>query len=54
MAYISIVDLDELNKFNIQNFLIGDNLGFRKLVCGRRNLKITNLSRLKFLKWKVD
>ena len=54
MVYIKIVDLDELNKFNIQNFSIWDNLGFRKLVCRRRNLKIINLNRPNFLKWKVD
>ena len=28
--------------------------GFRKLVCRRRNLKITNLNRPNFLKWKVE
>ena len=54
MAYIRIVYLDELNKLGIQNFSIGDNLGFRKLVYRRRNLKITNLNRPNFLKWKVD
>ena len=54
MAYIRIVYLDELNKLGIQNFSIGDNLGFRKLVCKRRNLKITNLNRPNYLKWKVD
>ena len=54
MAYIRIVYLDELNKLGIQNFSIGDNLGFRKLVCRRRNLKITNLNHPNFLKWKVD
>ena len=54
MAYIRIVYLDELNKLGIQNFSIGDNLGFRKLVCRRRNLKITNLNRPNYLKWKVD
>ena len=53
MAYIRIVDIDELNKLNIQNFPIWDNLGFRKLVCRRQNLKITNLNHLNFLKWKV-
>ena len=37
MAYIRIVDIDELNKLGIQNFSILDNLGFRKLVCRRRN-----------------
>ena len=54
MAYIRIVYLDELNKLVIQNFSIGDNLGFRKLVCRRRNLKITNLNRPNYLKCKVD
>ena len=54
MAYISIVDIDDLNKLGIQNFSISDNLRFRKLVCKRRNLKITNLNRPNFLKWKVD
>ena len=54
MAYIRIVYLDELNKLGIQNFSIGDNLGFQKLVCRRRNLKITNLNRPNYLKWKVD
>ena len=54
MAYIRIVDLDELNKLGIQNFSIWDNLGFRKLVCKHRNLKITNLNRPNYLKWKVD
>ena len=54
MAYIRIVYIDELNKLGIQNFSIWDNLWFRKLVCRRRNLKITNLNRLNFLKWKVD
>ena len=54
MAYIRIVYLVELNKLGIQNFSIGDNLGFRKLVCRRRNLKITNLNRPNYLKWKVD
>ena len=44
MAYIRIVDTDELNKLGIQNFSIWDNLWFRKLVCRRRNLKITNLN----------
>ena len=28
MAYIRIVYLDEMNKLGIQNFSIGDNLGF--------------------------
>ena len=50
MSYIRIVDIDELNKLGIQNFSIWDNLGFRKLVCRRRNLKITNLNRPNFLK----
>ena len=54
MAYIRIVYIDELNKLGIQNFSIGDNLGFRKLVCRRRNLKITNLNHSNYLKWKVD
>ena len=54
MAYIRIVYLDEMNKLGIQTFSIGDNLGFRKLVCSRRNLKITNLNRPNYLKWKVD
>ena len=54
ITYIRIVDLDELNKLGIQNVSIGDNLGFRKLVCRRRNLKITNLNHLNFLKCKVD
>ena len=54
MAYIRIVDLDELNKLGIQNVSIGDNLGFRKLVCKHRNLKIINLNRPNYLKWKVD
>ena len=53
IAYIRIVDIDEMNKVGIQNFSISDNLGFRKLVCRRRNLKITNLNRPNFLKWKV-
>ena len=54
MAYIRIVYLDELNKLGIQNFSIGDNQGFHKLVCRHRNLKITNLNRPNYLKWKVD
>ena len=54
MAYIRIVYLDDLNKLGIQNFSIGDNLRFQKLVYRRLNLKITNLSRPNFLKWKVD
>ena len=54
MAYIRIVYLDYMNKFGIQNFSIWDNLGFRKLVCRRRNLKIINLNRPSYLKWKVD
>ena len=54
MDYIRIVDLDEMNKLGIQNFSIWDNLGFRKLVCRRWNLKIINLNRLNLLKWKVD
>ena len=54
MYYIRIVDLDDLNKLGIQNFSIGDNLRFQKLVCRRRNLKITNLYRPNILKWKVD
>ena len=54
MVYIRIVYLDELNKLGIQNFSIGDNLGFQKLVCRRRNLEITNLNRPNYLKWKVD
>ena len=54
MAYISIIYLDEMNKIGIQNFSIGDNLGFRKLVCRRQNLKITNLNHPNYLKWKVD
>ena len=54
MAYIRIVDLDELNKLGIQNFSIWDNLGFRKLVCKRLNLKITDLNFPNYLKWKVD
>ena len=54
MAYVSILDIDELNKLGIQNFLIWDNLGPRKLVCRHWNLKITNLNRPNFLKWKVD
>ena len=54
MAYMRIVYLDELNKLGIQNFSIWDTLGFRKLVCRRQNLKITNLNRPNFLKWKVD
>ena len=53
-AYIRIVYLDDLNKLGIQNFLIGDNLGFRILVCRRQNLKITNLNYPNYLKWKVD
>ena len=53
IAYIRIVDLDELNKLGIQNFSIWDNLGFRKLVCKHRNLKITNLNRRNYLKWKL-
>ena len=43
MVYIRIVDIDDMNKLGIQNFSILDNLGFQKLVCRRRNLKITNL-----------
>ena len=39
MAYTRIVDLEDLNKLGIQNFSIGDNLGFQKLVCRRQNLK---------------
>ena len=31
MAYRRIVDIDELNKLGIQNFSIGDNLGFASL-----------------------
>ena len=54
MVYIRIVDIDDMNKLGIQNFSILDNLGFRKLVCRRRNLKITNLNRPNFLKWKVN
>ena len=54
MAYIRIIYLDELNKLGIQKFSIGDNLGFQKLVCRHRNLKITNLNRPNFLKWKVE
>ena len=54
MVYIRIVDIDDMNKLGIQNFSILDNLWFRKLVCRRRNLKITNLNRPNFLKWKVD
>ena len=54
IAYINIIDLDELNKLGIQNFSIWANLGFRKLVCRRQNLKITNLNRPNYLKWKVD
>ena len=54
MAYIRIVDIDDMNKLGIQNFSILDNLGFRKLVCRRRNLKIINLNCPNFLKWKVD
>ena len=54
MACITIVYLDELNKLGIQNVSIWDNLGFRKLVCRRRNLKIINLNRPNFLKWKVE
>ena len=54
MAYIRIVDIDDMNKLGIQNFSILDNLGFRKLVCKHRNLKIKNLNRPNYLKWKVD
>ena len=43
MVYIRIVDIDDMNKLGIQNFSILDNLGFRKLVCRHRNLKIINL-----------
>ena len=53
MAYIRIVYLEEINKLGIQNFSIGDNLGFRKLLCRRRNLKITNLNRPKFSNRKL-
>ena len=54
MGYIRIVYLEEINKLGMQNFSIGDNLGFRKLLCRRRNLKITNLNHTNYLKWKVD
>ena len=54
MAYIRIVDLEELNKLGIQNFSIGDNLGLQKLGCKRQNLKITNLNCPNYLKWKID
>ena len=54
MSYEKIVDLAEMIKLGIQNFSILDNLGFRKLVCRRQNLKIINLNRPNFLKWKVD
>ena len=54
MEYISIVDPDELNKLGIQNFSIWDNIRFRKLVCRRWNLKITNLNHPNYLKWKVN
>ena len=53
MAYIRIVDLDGLNKLCIQNFSIWDNPGFRKLVCRRQNLKITNLNHLTFSNGKL-
>ena len=53
MAYIRIVYIDELNKLSIQKFSIWDNLGFRKLVCRRQNLKITNLNRPTFSNGKL-
>ena len=49
----TIVYREELNKLGIQNFSISDDLGFQKLVCRRRNLKITNLNHPNYLKWKV-
>ena len=53
IAYISIADIDELNKLGIQNFLIWDNLGLRKLVCRCWNLKIANLNHLTFSNGKL-
>ena len=54
MTYVSNVELDELIKLGIHDFSNGGNLGFLKLVSRCQNLKITDLNRSNFLKWKVD
>ena len=51
MAYIRIVDIDDMNKLGIQNFSILDNLGFRKLI--KWKVDQNNNCRSQMKKWPI-